>query len=64
MTTADIQKKIEEIENASWDAETASGLENKLLVDFIRHVEALGIPELSANASLILEVDKMKFARW
>ena len=46
------------------DDEAAHNAEDKLHVDFIRHVAAVGSPELAEMANEILKVCDFDFARW
>ena len=64
MTIVEITKKLEKIKDCRWDDETAHGLEDNLMRDFIEYIGDLGIPDVSEKAKLVLQSTEIDFHRW
>ena len=65
MTDAEIEAAIAEIEwSAKRDDEEAHIEQDRLYVEFIRHVAESGIEPLASQARRVLSVESIDFSRW
>ena len=66
MTIQEIQGRIREIKEGLDDPEKAHSLEDRLRMDFIRHVAANGLWDwdVAQKARLVMTTNDLCFGRW
>ena len=65
MNMTEIEKRVKDIEECSDDYETAHGMEDDLLVDFVKYVAHSLVDEnLSEMAKAVLKTKEISFPRY
>jgi orotate phosphoribosyltransferase-like protein len=64
MNLQDIQERLQEIKEISWDDESAHVAEKMLLIDFVVHIRNSGVEPLCTLANEVLNVEDINFCRW
>lgn len=64
MRIVEICERVDAIRKAAHDPESAHGLEDSLLADFVRYVAGGGADELQEKARLVMSTALIDFPRW
>lgn len=64
MNLAEVQRRIQEIENSAHDPEVAHGLEDNLYADFVEWVAEEGNHPFALVATQVLRTPEIDFPRW